>query len=75
MAGIEENNAIDYLKEQFISTGLNADKVIREAKNAYSKTIDLFGTERCKYKTYSEYKKSHWQMKISLWDGLIFFFS
>lgn len=59
LAGIEENNAIDYLKEQFIPTGLSADKVIREAKNAYSKTIDLFGTERCKYKTYSEYKKSH----------------
>ena len=59
LAGIDESKAIEYLKSKFLQTGYSEEKLVYEAKRAYQKTYDLFGTERCKYKTYSEYKKSH----------------
>lgn len=59
LAGIDESKAIEYLKSKFLPTGFREEKLVYEAKRAYQKTFNLFGTERCKYKTYSEYKKSH----------------
>ncbi len=59
LAGIVESKAIEYLKEQFVPTGYSEDKLVWEAKRAYEKTSEMFGTERSKYKTYNEYKKTH----------------
>ena len=58
-AGVDESKAIEYLKSKFLPTGYSEEKLVYEAKRAYQKTFNLFGTERYKYKTYSEYKKSH----------------
>lgn len=56
-AGIEQSDAIDYLKSTFLPTGYNERKLEYEAGRAYNKCIGQFGTERGQYKQYKDYKK------------------
>ncbi|MBR5119332.1 MAG: hypothetical protein IK100_11925 [Muribaculaceae bacterium] len=58
-AGINEEKAIDYIKSKFLPTGYNEKKLMWEVKQSYEKSMDLFGSERCNYKTFDEYKNSH----------------
>ena len=58
-AGIDESKAIDYLKTKFLPTGFRKDKLEYETQRAYQKSKHLFGSERCKYKSYDEYKIIH----------------
>ena len=58
-AGIDESKAIDYLKTKFLPTGFREDKLEYETQRAYQKSKHLFGSERCRYKSYDEYKIIH----------------
>lgn len=56
-AGIKEEVAILYLKSRFAPTGYNMNKLVYEAKKAYSKNTLQFGSERGSYLNYGNYKK------------------
>lgn len=58
-AGINEDMAIDYFKSKFLPTGYSEKKLMWEVHQSYEKSIGMFGSERCAYKTYDEYKNSH----------------
>lgn len=49
-AGIPIGKALDYLKEHYLPTGYDEDKLEYEACRAYEKNKDLYGTERSSYR-------------------------
>ena len=58
-AGIPEDKALDYLMERFLPTGYEPGRLKRETHRAYEVNTDYFGSERGKYKSYSNYKKKY----------------
>ena len=55
-AGISQEKAINYLKDQFLQTGYKEYKLVHEASQAYNKNCCSFGSERGNYLPYDKYK-------------------
>lgn len=55
-AGISQEKAINYLKEQFLQTGYEEYKLVHETNQAYNKNCNSFGSERGNYLPYDKYK-------------------
>lgn len=49
-AGIQQDKALTYLRSQFLPTGYDEWKLLREVTKAYLKSSEAFGSERGSYK-------------------------